>query len=101
MRQLFPTEREMDAMLTRKMERRHMPAYAGIDLGRITGYLNSFLSDTIAGEFRISDQRWFSGGASKIQMGFTLHWCRPGIGMTDSRMVIRMGQAVRLANSYR
>src|ERR1700753_1449939 len=67
-RATYPAEREMDKMLTRKMERRAEPAYAGASLERMTGHLDAFLKTVVDGPFRISDQRWFAGGASKIQM---------------------------------
>ena len=90
MRRQVPTEREMDAMLTRKMQRRHLAAYAGASLERMTSHLEAFLRDNIQGDFRLTEQRWFAGGASKIQMGFTLHWAPPGQAATASKMVVRM-----------
>src|SRR5690349_14143558 len=39
MRTTFPIEREMDKMLTRKMEHRAAPAYAGASLERMTEHL--------------------------------------------------------------
>jgi aminoglycoside phosphotransferase (APT) family kinase protein len=86
----FPTEREMDKMLTRKMERRAQPAYAGASLDRMTEHLRSFLDANIDGPYTVTDQRWFAGGASKIQMGYTLHWNAPGRGPSVDRMVLRM-----------
>jgi len=90
MRSTFPIEREMDKMLTRKMERRAAPAYAGASLERLTEHLTAFLDDAIDGPYEIADQRWFAGGASKIQMGYTLHWNAPGRGPRVDRMVVRM-----------
>ena len=90
MRATFPAEREMDKMLTRKMGHRGNPAYAGASLERMTEHLTAFLSKVIKGPFTISDQRWFAGGASKIQMGYTLHWDAPGRGPSSDRMVVRM-----------
>ncbi|MDM0015144.1 phosphotransferase family protein [Variovorax sp. J22P168] len=90
MRSTFPAEREMDKMLTRKMTHRADPAYAGASLERMTEHLTAFLSNAVEGPFRIADQRWFAGGASKIQMGYTLHWNAPGRGASADRMVVRM-----------
>jgi aminoglycoside phosphotransferase (APT) family kinase protein len=91
MRRLFPTEAEMDRMLTRKMERRTHPPYAGVSLERMTGHLCAFLRSVLSGEFHVSAQRWFSGGASKIQMGFTLRWTPEGAAApVEQRMVVRM-----------
>ena len=96
LRALFPTERESDAMLTRKMRRRSGPAFTGVSFEAMNGYVEGLLRDRIGGDFRITDQRWFSGGASKIQMGFTLHWNEPGVGATATRLVARMEPAESL-----
>ena len=90
MRAPFSIEREMDKMLTRKMEQRAAPAYAGASLERMTEHLTAFLGEVVDGPFKITDQRWFAGGASKIQMGYTLHWNAPGRGPAVDRMVVRM-----------
>ena len=90
MRKTFPIEREMDKMLTRKMQHRAAPAYAGASLQRMTEHLTAFLNEAVQGPYRITDQRWFAGGASKIQMGYTLHWNAPGRGPSVDRMVVRM-----------
>lgn len=90
MRATYPTEREMDKMLTRKLERRAQPAHGGSSLERLTEFLIAFLTAHVNGPFRVSDQRWFAGGASKIQMGYTLHWNAPGRGPVADRMVVRM-----------
>lgn len=86
----YPTEREMDAVLTRKMHRRHLPPYSGVDLSRMTGHLKALLDQHIPGAYEVSEQRWFSGGASKIQMGFDLRWERPLEGVVTTKMVVRM-----------
>ena len=90
MRSMFPVEKETDAMFTRKMLRRTSSAYAPVDLAKMSGYLTGFLKHFVEGPFQISGQRWFAGGASKIQMGFTLEWNAPGRGPSVDRMVIRM-----------
>ena len=101
MRARFPTEREADHMLTRKMQRRAGPRFDGASFEAMNGYIGALLESKIAGEFRLSDQRWFSGGASKIQMGFTLHWNEPGVGPTSSRLVARMEPAESLNSTSR
>lgn len=96
LRALYPTERESDRMLTRKMERRASGPFVPASLEAMAGYVSAMLRDTIEGEFRLSDLRWFSGGASKIQVGFTLHWHEPGVGPTATRLVARMEPAESL-----
>ena len=73
MRTRFPTEREIDAMLTRKMQRRSGPPFQTLTLTQISTCLTEFLRAHLDRPFEITDQRWLAGGASKIQMGFTLH----------------------------
>lgn len=90
LRQRYPTERESDVILTRKMSRRALPPFKDLTLKRITECVTAFLKAHIEGDFEISGQCWFSGGASKIQMGFELHWNEPGVGRTTSRLVVRM-----------
>lgn len=101
MRARFPTERENDLMLTRKMQRRAGPRFDGASFDAMNGYVTALLRDKIAGDFRLADQRWFSGGASKIQMGFTLHWNEPGVGPTATRLVARMEPAESLNSTSR
>ncbi|GAC1355288.1 MAG: hypothetical protein NVSMB34_08390 [Variovorax sp.] len=96
MRARFPTERENDRMLTRKLQHRAGPRFDGASFEAMNGYITALLRDRIAGDFRLTDQRWFSGGASKIQMGFTLHWNEPGVGPTATRLVARMEPAESL-----
>ncbi len=90
MQRRYPTEREVDAMLDRKMRRRAGPPFREMSLQNLSDCTRAFLSAHIEGDFEISDQRWFSGGASKIQMGFTLDWNEPGVGRTQARLVLRM-----------
>jgi aminoglycoside phosphotransferase (APT) family kinase protein len=96
MRERYPTEREIDRMLTRKLERRALPPYSVVDLDNMTGYLTALLEANVDGTFEISGQRWLAGGASKIQMGFTLAWEKPGAGRTTTQMVVRMEPAESL-----
>jgi aminoglycoside phosphotransferase (APT) family kinase protein len=101
MRARFPTEREADLMLTRKMQRRNGPRFDGASFDAMNGYITALLQSKIEGEFRLTDQRWFSGGASKIQMGFTLHWDEPGVGPAATRLVARMEPAESLNSTSR
>ena len=96
LRRSFPTEREVDANLTRKLQRRAGPAFNGAGFEAMSGYIAALLQRRIEGPFSVSDQRWLSGGASKIQMAFTLHWHEPGVGATATRLVARMEPAESL-----
>jgi aminoglycoside phosphotransferase (APT) family kinase protein len=88
MRRRFPTERETDAQLVRKLQRRGTGPYAPVSLDDLVAGVRGMLGETIAGDFAVSNARWFTGGASKIQMGFDLSRG----GRTD-RMMLRMDPA--------
>ena len=91
MQKRFPTERETDALLVRKLERRGAtPPYQRPSLADLSKNLHAMLDEVIQGEYEVSGQSWFSGGVSKIQMGFTLAWEDPKVGARRERLVIRM-----------
>ena len=48
------------------------------------------LTHELGSGFEISGQGWFTGGVSKIQMGFTLDWTDPVQGARRERLVVRM-----------
>src|SRR3546814_10941379 len=73
-----------------KQERRSGPGYAPLAVGDILEALQSFLRHEIEGEFSLSDAGWLAGGASKLQIAFTLGWDKPGEGRTSERLVLRM-----------
>ena len=93
MRRRFPTERETDLLLVRKMQRRGGPPYRRATLEMLSACLKRMLTGKIAGEFEISEETWFTGGVSKIQMGFTLRWNDPLRGPARDRLVVRMDPA--------
>ena len=90
MRRRFPTERETDLLLVRKMQRRGGPPYRRATLEMLSACLSRMLAEKIAGEFEVSEETWFTGGVSKIQMGFTLRWNDPLRGPARDRLVVRM-----------
>lgn len=90
MRQRFPTERETDELLVRKLQRRNSGPYRRMSLQDLSDCLQKMLSETIAGNFEVSERSWFTGGVSKIQMGFTLTWKDPARGPSRDRLVVRM-----------
>ena len=91
LRAQFPAEREIDKVLTRKMSRRAGPPYQRPSLDDMAGYLHAFLEHELGGaDFRMSELRWFTGGVSKIQIGFTLDRQVPGGARRSDRLVLRM-----------
>ena len=74
LRRRFPCEREVDRVLTRKMERRAGPGYSPVSLASLVRGTESLIRAEVNEPFGIADARWLSGGASKLQMAFTLTW---------------------------
>lgn len=101
LRSRYPTEREIDRVLTRKMQRRSGPGYAPLPLERLVSGVESLLDAQSIGDYRIADARWLSGGASKLQMAFTLHWNRPGEGAAQTPMVLRMEPSESIVETSR
>lgn len=101
LRQRYPIEPEMDRMLTRKMERRHGPSYSLVKLDTLKMSVSALLAEKIDGPFEISDERWLAGGASKMQMRFTLTWNDPSGGPTTLDLVVRMEPSESLNASSR
>ena len=94
MRRKYPTERETDELLVRKLERRasqtqeyHVPR-----LTEMAVCLQKFFEAQLTTPFHISDPRWLSGGASKLQVLFEIDWEHDGKKRHD-RMVVRMDPA--------
>ena len=86
----YPTERETDALLVRKMQRRGGPPYKRATLEELSECLRKMLAVQLEGPFEISEPNWFTGGVSKIQMGFALDWRDPQKGRRRQRLVVRM-----------
>lgn len=97
----FRTEAEVDRVLTRRMQRRGGPGYAPLPLATLVDGVESLVHSQIGEGFKISNARWLSGGASKLQMAFTLSWDRPGVGYEDTRMVLRMEPAESIVETSR
>ncbi|HEY5852628.1 MAG TPA: hypothetical protein VIW24_00910 [Aldersonia sp.] len=92
LRSAYPTEDEYDRMLTRKMQRRSSGGFRNYGIDPITSALEAVLAAKLEVPFRIADGRWLTGGASKIQMGFTL--IHDG-GRDSEDLVVRMDHPSR------
>jgi aminoglycoside phosphotransferase (APT) family kinase protein len=101
LRKRFPTEREIDRVLTRKMERRAGPGYTPMPLDKLVDGINSLLRASLKDPFEVTAARWLSGGASKLQVAFTLDWTQPGKGRTRAPMVLRMEPAESIVETSR
>lgn len=89
MRRRFPTERETDEILTRKMRKRNGLPYEHVPLQSFVDRLHAMLADVIKGAFLVRDPRWLTGGASKLQVRFTLEWTDPTRGIVRDDLVLR------------
>ena len=101
LRRRYPTEMEIDRILTRRLGRRAGPGYSPVALDVLVQGVDALIRSQHAGKFEISDARWLSGGASKLQMSFTLDWDRPGAGRERTRMVLRMEPAESIVETSR
>ncbi|MEC7762110.1 MAG: phosphotransferase family protein [Pseudomonadota bacterium] len=91
----YPTEAEYAALLDRKMSRRNRGPYELPSLEEMSRCTRAFLKDQIGDDFTIADEGWLTGGASKIQFGFTLTWSDAGQRRTE-KLVVRMEPAESL-----
>ncbi|MES2682000.1 MAG: phosphotransferase family protein [Pseudomonadota bacterium] len=101
LRRRFPTEREVDRVLTRKLERRAGPGFIPLQLETLVKGAESLIRAHIGSNFKLSDARWLSGGASKLQMAFTLDWAPPGKAREVTPMVLRMEPAESIVETSR
>ncbi|MBL6749536.1 MAG: phosphotransferase family protein, partial [Nevskia sp.] len=100
-RSRFPCEREIDRILTRKLRLRSGPGFAPVPLDTLCKGVESLIRAQLRAPFEISEARWLSGGASKLQMSFTLAWNRPGAGPERTPMVVRMEPAASIVETSR
>ena len=61
----------------------------------------SLIRAHVGDDFAIRDARWLTGGASKLQMAFTLRWTPAGRAPRQSAMVLRMQPAESLVETSR
>jgi aminoglycoside phosphotransferase (APT) family kinase protein len=101
LRRRFPCEAEVDRILTRKMQRRGGPGYSPVALQTLIDGTRSLIGAHLAESFEISDAHWLAGGASKLQVAFSLNWNRPGVGRETTRMVLRMEPAESIVETSR
>lgn len=100
----FPVEREIDAILTRKMHRRNGRPYQAISLETLTEGVQRLISDRVGYPAEVRQSSWLSGGASKLQMRFNLLWRGEGGDPTTNvvtPLVLRMEPAASITESSR
>ncbi|RUT76905.1 phosphotransferase family protein [Marinobacter sp. NP-6] len=97
----YPCETELDRILTRKMRLRPGPGYSPVTLEALVAGTQSLIKSNLNDTFELTKARWLSGGASKLQMQFKLHWNKPGVGRTVTPMVLRMEPAESITETSR
>ena len=99
----YPTEREIDKTLSRKMSRRKGPGYTPVSLETLVPGAKALIEADLGYAIEVQGARWLSGGASKLQMLFDLVWHGPqaeGEPRT-TRLVLRMEPAASVTESSR
>jgi aminoglycoside phosphotransferase (APT) family kinase protein len=101
LRNRFPVEREIDRVLVRKLEQRTGPAFHAASLETLVEGAKALISAHHSGDFHIIDPRWLTGGASKLQMAFTLEWSPNEGAICRTAMVLRMEPAASVCETSR
>ena len=103
-RAAFPTEREIDAVLSRKMRRRSTVSFKMPSLDDLVTATRALITNRLGYAVELEEARWLSGGASKLQVAFKLRW-RGENGSGDASeatpMVMRMETAASVTESSR
>ena len=101
LRHRLPCETELDRVLTRKLLRRAGPPFQAVSLATLIAGVEALLRSESHRDFSISEASWLSGGASKLQMAFSLTWHQPGSGPSTTRMVLRMEPSESITETSR
>jgi len=101
-RDRYPTEPEIDRVLTTKMKRRQAgKCFEAATLNQLVEGTSNLISDRLGRPVKISNAKWLSGGASKIQMKFELDWTEPDGEERTDVLVLRMEPAASVTESSR
>jgi aminoglycoside phosphotransferase (APT) family kinase protein len=96
LRARFPTERTVDAALTRKLRRRAGPGHLPQSPASVVERLERFLGKRIGGPISVSEVRPLAGGSSKEQFAF--HLAAEG---HDGDFVLRLDPAASIVETHR
>ncbi len=100
----FPTEAEVDEVLTRKLNRRGGPGYQAVSIETLSAGTERLISAALGYPVTLTNAAWLSGGASKLQMRFELHWRGEGGDPAHTEvtpLVLRMEPAGSITESSR
>jgi len=101
LRDRFPCEPEVDRFLSSKLERRAGPGYAPVSLATLCAGVEALLRPNLDSHFELSNARWLTGGASKLQMAFDLTWRPNAEAEQTTPMVLRMQPAESIVETSR
>ncbi|MGD0118024.1 MAG: phosphotransferase family protein [Candidatus Binatus sp.] len=101
LRKRFPCEKEIDRILMRKLQRRSGSGYSPISLETLVKGTEKLIRSEVTDRFEITEAKWLSGGASKLQMSFKLDWSATGRGQSATSMVLRMEPSESISESSR
>ncbi len=101
LRSRFPVEREVDRVLTRKLDHRAGPGFSQLGLDALVKGANELIAAHHDGPFEICGAHWLTGGASKLQMAFFLHWNPDDGAPCDTKLVLRMEPAASVCETSR
>jgi aminoglycoside phosphotransferase (APT) family kinase protein len=101
LRERYPVEAEIDRVLVRKLERRAGPAYVPQSLDALVAGATRLIRAEHGDRFEIHNPRWLTGGASKLQMAFSLRWWPDGRTENRTPMVLRMEPAASVCETSR
>ena len=95
MRRRYPVEKEIDKVLTQKMQSRikQQQPYEPVSLEELVEGMTKLLSHQLSKAFHLKNPRWLSGGASMLQMAFDLTWYgedEAASAPIETPMVLRM-----------
>ncbi|WP_322097308.1 phosphotransferase family protein [Nakamurella alba] len=85
-RESFPTDPAGQQAIDQKLHRRGGPGWTPLALSRLVDGVRALLDERVGAGCEIREPRWLTGGASKIQMAFTV--VLPG--QQPRRMLLRM-----------
>ena len=106
-RAAYPVEAEIDRILTRKMQRRGVGSFRMPSLEELVAGTKELIEQRLGYEVTIEEPRWLSGGASKLQVAFTLGWRGDRAESADrgagerTPMVLRMETTASVTESSR
>lgn len=103
LRRRYPTEAEIDRVLTRKMRHRGGAPHRPVTLAQLMESLESLLRRELDKPFTVSNLRWMTGGSSKLQAAFALEWhgAAGDEPLHVTPMVLRMSPAESIVESSR